>query len=72
MFPASCCEYASLLLAWFLCEEHEGIAIEVMTGELTEERQQRHIWLSIEGHNLDITADQFDTEAWWAHYRSHL
>ncbi|HEK0906824.1 TPA: hypothetical protein SMQ04_001571 [Pseudomonas putida] len=61
MFPTSCCEYASLLLAWFLSEEHEGIAIEVVTGELKEDRQQRHIWLRIEGHNLDITADQFDT-----------
>ncbi|MCE0779143.1 MULTISPECIES: hypothetical protein [unclassified Pseudomonas] len=60
MFPTNCCEFASLLLAWFLCEEHEGIAIDVVTGELKADTEQRHIWLRLEGHNLDITADQFD------------
>ena len=60
MFPTNCCEFASLLLAWFLCEEHEGITIDVVTGELEEDRNLRHIWLRLEGHNLDITADQFD------------
>ncbi|HEN8800088.1 TPA: hypothetical protein U8251_002683 [Pseudomonas putida] len=62
MFPTSCCEYASLLLAWFLCEEHEGICIDVITGELKEDWEQRHIWLRLEGHNLDITANQFDAD----------
>lgn len=61
MFPMSCCECASLLLAWFLCEEHEGITIDVVTGELKEYRAQRHVWLRLKGHNLDITADQFDS-----------
>ena len=60
MFPTSCCEVASLLLAWFLCEEHKGITIDVVMGELKEDPEQRHIWLRLEGHNLDITADQFD------------
>ncbi|WP_425929299.1 hypothetical protein [Pseudomonas sp. NyZ201] len=59
-FPTACCELASLLLAWFLSEEHEGITIEVVTGELKEDLRQRHIWLRLDGHNLDITADQFD------------
>lgn len=61
MFPACCCELASLLLAWFLCEEHEGVTIDVVTGELKEDTEQRHLWLRLEGLNLDITADQFDT-----------
>lgn len=60
MFPTACCKYASLLLAWFLCEQHESIAIDVVTGELKEDADQRHVWLRLEGHNLDITADQFD------------
>ncbi len=60
MFPKSCCECASLLLAWFLCEEHQGITIDVVTGELKEDREQRHVWLRLKGHNLDITANQFD------------
>ncbi|WP_426809952.1 hypothetical protein ABOC32_01835 [Pseudomonas sp. WOUb67] len=60
MFPTECCEFASLLLAWFLYEEHEGITIDVVTGELKVDPEQRHIWLRLEGHNLDITADQFD------------
>lgn len=60
MFPTNCCEFASLLLAWFLCEGHEGITIDVVTGELKADREQRHIWLRLEGYNLDITADQFD------------
>jgi hypothetical protein len=60
MFPRCCCECASLLLAWFLCEEHEGITIDVVRGELKGDREQRHVWLRLEGHNLDITADQFD------------
>ncbi|WJD62957.1 hypothetical protein [Pseudomonas kurunegalensis] len=61
MFPTNCCEFASLLLAWFLCEEHEGVTIDVVTGELKEDTEQRHIWLRLKDHNLDITADQFDT-----------
>lgn len=62
MFPTSCCEYASLLLAWFLCEEHEGITIDVVTGELKGDVEQRHVWLRLlKGHNVDITADQFDS-----------
>ena len=61
MFPTCCCELASLLLAWFLCEEHEGVTIDVVTGELKQDTEQRHIWLRFEGLNLDITADQFDT-----------
>ncbi|MDR0279612.1 MAG: hypothetical protein LBJ37_17170 [Paucimonas sp.] len=60
MFPTSCCEYASLLLAWFLCEEHEGISIDVVMGELKGDREHPHIWLRLEGHNVDITAKQFD------------
>lgn len=60
MFPTGCCQYASLLLAWYLCEEHQGIAIEVVTGELKEDRNHQHIWLRLEEHNLDITAYQFD------------
>nr|WP_314874696.1 hypothetical protein [uncultured Pseudomonas sp.] len=60
MFPTNCCEFASLLLAWFLCEEHKGITIDVVKGELKEDREQRHVWLRLEGRNLDITADQFD------------
>lgn len=31
-----------------------------MTGELVSDRQSRHVWLSIDGLNVDITADQFD------------
>jgi hypothetical protein len=43
MFPTNCCEFASLLLAWFLCEKHEGSAIDVVTGELKVDTEQRHI-----------------------------
>jgi hypothetical protein len=60
MFPLACCEYSSLVLAWFLCEEHPGVQIEVVTGKLRSDSQQRHVWLSIDGYNIDISADQFD------------
>ncbi|MBD8826715.1 hypothetical protein [Pseudomonas sp. CFBP 13602] len=59
-FPTACCKYASLLLAWFLVEEQPGIQVELVTGELVTERQSRHVWLSIDGLNVDITTDQFD------------
>lgn len=59
-FPTACCEYASLLLAWFLVEEQPNIQVELVTGELVTDRQSRHVWLSIDGLNVDITADQFD------------
>ena len=59
-FPTACCEYASLLLAWFLVEEQPDIQVELVTGELVSDRQSRHVWLSIDGLNVDITANQFD------------
>jgi len=59
-FPTACCEYASLLLAWFLVEEQPDIQVELVTGELESDRQSRHVWLRIDGLNVDITADQFD------------
>ncbi|MCF1489378.1 hypothetical protein LZ838_18715 [Pseudomonas sp. AA27] len=43
MFPTGCCEYASLLVAWFLSEEYEGITVDVVMGELKEDPEQRHI-----------------------------
>lgn len=60
MFPRECCEYASLVLAWFLYEEHQCTVIDVVTGGLKEDMEQKHIWLRLEGKNIDITADQFD------------
>ncbi|MCY1354258.1 hypothetical protein D9M68_393490 [compost metagenome] len=60
MYPFSCCEFASLLLGRYLHEEHDAIAINVVTGELKENTDQRHIWLKIKTHNVDLTANQFD------------
>lgn len=60
MFPTNCCEFASLLLAWFLHEEHQCTNLQLVTGELKEDSAHRHVWLSLEGQNIDITADQFD------------
>ena len=60
MFPFSCCEYASLLLGRYLHEEHNAIRINVVTGELKENADQRHIWLKIKKYNIDLTASQFD------------
>lgn len=59
-FPTACCEYASLLLTWFLVEEQPDIQVELVSGELMSDRQSRHVWLSIDGLNVDITASQFD------------
>ncbi|WP_417781109.1 hypothetical protein [Stutzerimonas xanthomarina] len=60
MFPFCCCEFASLLLGRYLYEEHNEIAINVITGELKENPDQRHIWLKIKTRNIDLTANQFD------------
>lgn len=61
-FPQNCCEYASLLLAWFLSEEHQCTALEIVKGRLKDDREQMHLWLRLEGQNIDITADQFNPE----------
>lgn len=62
LFPRGCCEYASLLLARFLYEEHPGVEINKLTGESGPEFDGRHIWLKIGSENIDITAKQFDNE----------
>lgn len=60
LFPVSCCEFSSLLLSRFLHEEHHGIDINIITGQLRKNIEIRHIWLKIENTNVDITANQFD------------
>jgi len=51
-----------LLLAWFLSEEHQCTAFEIVKGGLKDDREQMHLWLRLEGQNIDITAYQFDAD----------
>lgn len=61
LFPDSCCEYASLFLAKFLVKNWKNISITVVTGEDKKNIGSRHVWLIIDGINVDITANQFDS-----------
>lgn len=61
LFPSGCCEYASLLLARFLREEHSEVKINILTGKSGCEFDSLHIWLRIGSENIDITAKQFDS-----------
>ncbi|WP_133245555.1 hypothetical protein [Pelagibaculum spongiae] len=60
-FPADCCEIASYLLAKFLTEELGLENVMMVRGENPHEITQRHVWLKIDGMDIDITANQFPT-----------
>jgi hypothetical protein len=60
MFPNSCCEYASLLLAKFLFVDFSVKDIRVVYGEHGSGFGVGHVWLRICELNVDITASQFD------------
>jgi hypothetical protein len=59
-FPSSCCEAASMILAAYLVEQGLPMALRVhgINGGDTMELKS-HVWLSLEGYVIDITADQF-------------
>jgi len=61
LFPVACCEYSSMLLARFLIEErnYNPFQILMLVGQCKINHEQLHLWLKIDGVNVDITAGQF-------------
>jgi len=62
-FPIGCCKHASQLLARYLVTELHVPLVTFIHGERggggNGEPWQSHVWLSVNEHTLDITADQY-------------
>lgn len=61
LFPRACCEYSSRLLARFLIEEkgYDITDILMIKGQSIVDVGQLHLWLSVSGVIVDLTAGQF-------------
>ncbi|WP_426357409.1 hypothetical protein ACPUVO_13195 [Pseudocolwellia sp. HL-MZ19] len=60
-FPKGCCEFTSYLLAKYLSEELKINDVMLVHGENRYKLSLRHVWLIIDGYNIDLTADQFSS-----------
>ena len=62
-FPIGCCKQASQLLARYLVTELHVPLVTFVHGERggngNGDPLQSHVWLSVNEHTLDITADQY-------------
>jgi hypothetical protein len=62
-FPIGCCKHASQLLARYLVTELHTPLVTFIHGERggtgSNDPWQSHVWLSVNEHTLDITADQY-------------
>lgn len=63
-FPLGCCKHASQLLARYLVTELHTPLVSFVHGERGGSSKgdpwQSHVWLSVNEHTLDITADQYE------------
>lgn len=62
LFPVTCCEYSSMMLARFLIEKKGYNIADVLMikGQSISDAYQIHLWLKINGVIVDITAGQFN------------
>jgi len=61
-FPVGCCKQSSQLLARFLVTELQVPLVTFVHAErggTTGSFWQSHVWLSVDQHYIDITADQY-------------
>lgn len=62
-FPLGCCKHSSQLLARYLVTELHVPLVTFVYGERggggNGDPWQSHVWLSVNEHTLDITADQY-------------
>lgn len=62
-FPVGCCKHTSQLLAQYLVTELHVPLVTFVHGERggngNGDPWQSHVWLSVNDHTLDITADQY-------------